>query len=107
MATSYSQHHCKTCERQTMHVKHSFSGGMGCLLTILTGGLFIPIWLLILLWQSLEMPRCQVCGAFPSSALPSAQPLIPAESNFPNWLAFMAFVLIYIGVAVAYLVLYG
>lgn len=54
---------CKTCNRQTLHEKKYISNGMGCLLSIVTGGLFIPVWLL---WGVLVLPfrpfRCQSCG---------------------------------------------
>lgn len=54
---------CKVCGRKTLHVKTQLSNGMGCLLTLLTAGLFIPIWLL---YSVLILPfrpfRCQTCG---------------------------------------------
>jgi hypothetical protein len=54
---------CKTCNRQTLHEKKYISNGMGCLLSILTAGLFLPVWLL---WGVLVLPfrpfRCQSCG---------------------------------------------
>lgn len=57
------QKHCRTCNRATLHEKHFFETGWGCLLTILTGGLFIPVWLLIDVSRSLSRWTCQRCGA--------------------------------------------
>jgi hypothetical protein len=54
---------CEGCGKQTLHARHYFSNGFGCLLTLLTAGFFIPIWLLIGLIQTFSKPlRCQVCG---------------------------------------------
>jgi hypothetical protein len=54
---------CKICDRNTLHEKQQLSGGMGCLLTILTGGLFLPFWMF---YSALILPfrpyRCQQCG---------------------------------------------
>lgn len=54
--------YCKNCERKTLHSRHTFSGGMGCLLTVITGGLFLPVWIIIWFLQSLSPMRCQACG---------------------------------------------
>lgn len=55
--------HCGNCGRQTLHVKEQLSNGMGCLLTILTAGLFIPFWLLYSIFILPFRPfRCQQCG---------------------------------------------
>ena len=55
--------HCKNCGRKTLHEKKMLSNGMGCLLTLITGGLFLPIWLL---YGVIVLPfrpyRCQQCG---------------------------------------------
>lgn len=55
--------HCAECGHKTLHVKEQMSNGMGCLITILTGGLFIPFWLF---YSVLILPfrpyRCQQCG---------------------------------------------
>jgi hypothetical protein len=54
---------CRECDERRLFAKSHFSGGMGCLLTILTAGLFIPIWLLIGLCETLSAWRCQDCGS--------------------------------------------
>lgn len=62
MAKQVSRH-CPQCGRNTLHEKQQLSNGMGCLLTVLTGGLFLIPWLV---YSLLVLPfrpfRCQVCG---------------------------------------------
>lgn len=55
---------CKNCGRNTLHEFQTFSGGMGCLLTILTGGLFLVFWLpyKLLIEPFRNIYRCQQCG---------------------------------------------
>lgn len=64
MATIQRSRFCKNCGRKTLHQIETFSNGMGCLLTILTGGLFllflIPYKLLIEPLRNIW--RCQQCG---------------------------------------------
>jgi len=62
MAERQSQGFCKSCQRQTLHAKQELGFGWGCLLTILTGGLFLLIWLPLMLIDDLKRPRCQFCG---------------------------------------------
>lgn len=62
MGRHQRQKHCRDCGRKTLHEKQNFSGGMGCLLTILTAGLFIPIWGFLMLRDSCQKWRCQLCG---------------------------------------------
>ena len=59
-----SQRKCATCGRLTLHVRQeSVSDGMGCLLVILTGGLFLPVWVLLAAVNAVcQAWRCQVCG---------------------------------------------
>lgn len=53
---------CPICNRVTAHVRERFSTGWGCLLTLLTMGLFIPVWILIDLMELSGPPQCQYCG---------------------------------------------
>lgn len=62
MALQQSRRKCRECGKKTLHAKETFSGGMGCLLTILTAGLFIPVWGFVMLGDALKPWRCQVCG---------------------------------------------
>lgn len=62
MGVVQSRRWCKECGRKTLHEKHGFSNGMGCLLTILTGGLFLVVWLVIGVLEAFKPFRCQQCG---------------------------------------------
>jgi len=62
MAVDQKQRYCRECQRNTLHVRHRTSEMWGCLLTILTAGLWIPIWLLMSLFGALGAYRCQTCG---------------------------------------------
>jgi rubredoxin len=63
MAFIQSQRYCKLCGRKTLHARATFGDGVGCILTVLTLGLFIPIWIIIKVLEALTAKwRCQVCG---------------------------------------------
>lgn len=54
---------CKTCNAHRLFVRHSsISTGMGCLLTILTGGIFLLVWLIFAILDAFKPYRCQQCG---------------------------------------------
>ena len=59
-----SQRTCPICGRKTLHVQaQSIGDGFGCLLMILTAGLFLPVWFVLILIDALSQPwRCQTCG---------------------------------------------
>lgn len=54
--------YCKNCQRKTLHEHRSFDSKWGCLLSLLTCGLFLPIWILMSIAGSLHAYRCQTCG---------------------------------------------
>ncbi len=64
MALVQRSRYCGRCKRYTLHQFQTFSTGMGCLLTLITGGLFAVLWipykLLIEPWRNIY--RCQSCG---------------------------------------------
>lgn len=62
MTSRQSSQFCRSCGRRTLHAKEVFSWPMGCLLTVLTGLLFLPIWILADVAGILRPPRCQTCG---------------------------------------------
>ena len=62
MALQQVQRFCKNCNAKTLHGRERFSDGWGCFLTIFTGGLFFPIWVLLWLLNSFKPWRCQQCG---------------------------------------------
>jgi hypothetical protein len=58
-----TQRHCRACKRKTLHARQTFSNAQGCLLTVLTLGLFLPFWMFIILMGGASGPwRCQQCG---------------------------------------------
>jgi hypothetical protein len=54
--------YCLNCGKETLHARSQFSGAIGCILTIFTGLLFLPVWFLIAVVQSTRPMRCQICG---------------------------------------------
>lgn len=63
MAMLQKQKWCKFCQRPTLHGRNTFSGSVGCLLSVITAGIFIPIWLVIGVFEALTVPWvCQACG---------------------------------------------
>ncbi len=63
MAITQRSMHCRTCGQKTLHTKHTFSDGMGCLITVLTAGLFLPVWIVLWLRGQFRGLHCQQCGA--------------------------------------------
>lgn len=62
MAVDQKSKQCKFCGYPTLHVRHRLSEMWGCLLTLLTLGLWIPIWIVMSLFGSMGKYRCQQCG---------------------------------------------
>ena len=60
--TIQARRFCRECGANTLHSKEHFSDGWGCLLSILTGGLFLPLWFIVGIFDSLKPYRCQNCG---------------------------------------------
>lgn len=64
MATSQVQRFCGQCGKNTLHSREYFGDGWGCLLTLITAGLFLPVWLVLRFIQFFAHPyRCQTCGS--------------------------------------------
>lgn len=53
-----SSKYCSVCRRYTIH--ENLFAGMGCLLTVMSCGLFIPFWILVQLTEKIY--QCQYCG---------------------------------------------
>ena len=63
MAAKQASRKCRGCGQRTLHIKQQMvSEGMGCLLTVITGGLFLIVWVVLLLFDVLQPWRCQQCG---------------------------------------------
>lgn len=62
MGLLQTSRHCRTCGKRTLHARKVFSAGWGILLSLLTMGLFIPVWMLIGILGAFQSWRCQACG---------------------------------------------
>jgi ribosomal protein L37E len=63
MGQVQTQRYCRTCGRRTLHARGAFGFGLGCFFSIITAGLFVPVWLLIKVCEALfQQWRCQACG---------------------------------------------
>ncbi len=62
MGVVQTTRYCSACGKNTLHVKHNFGTGWVCLLTLLTSGLFLLIWIPIIIVQAMKPLRCQACG---------------------------------------------
>lgn len=62
MPVAQKQKMCRNCGRKTLFQKDRFSFGWGCLLSILTGGLFLIVWVLLEFLDIFRPYRCQTCG---------------------------------------------
>lgn len=61
MAISQTARHCRDCGLITLHQRNRFGIGWGLFWSVLTGGLFIPVWLLIALAEANRDYRCVSC----------------------------------------------
>lgn len=62
MGVLQTQRKCRTCNRKTLHARQTFSAGWGVFLSLITAGLFLPVWLLIGVAEAFRPWRCQACG---------------------------------------------
>lgn len=55
--------YCKLCEKRTLHAKtHMVGAGLGIILSLITLGLFIPVWIMLAVVDAFRPYRCQQCG---------------------------------------------
>lgn len=62
MSTTRMQRHCMTCGQPRLFEKPGPNHILHLLLTVFSGGLWIPMWVIITLFCSLTPFRCTVCG---------------------------------------------
>ncbi len=60
MATQQSLYYCEQCEKTTLHLEKKTEHLLHLLLSVVTAGAWIPVWLLMSMGTS--DPRCTVCG---------------------------------------------
>ena len=63
MAKKSAQRFCLTDDRMVLAVKRAHNHLLHLLLTLITGGLWLPIWALVCVRAATKPYRCPVCGA--------------------------------------------
>jgi len=62
MATQQRRHYCKTCGQSRLFTKQSVNHVLHLILSVLTGGVWVVIWILAGLASLLTPFRCTDCG---------------------------------------------
>jgi hypothetical protein len=68
MTTDAIKLRCRFCKKDTVHIKKSISHGVHFLLTLFTAGIWLTVWLILIimgLFRSVNNTnsQCSVCGA--------------------------------------------
>jgi hypothetical protein len=61
MATNHVMHRCRDCGKPTLHLQPATSHVLHLLLSVLTFGLWLPLWLIAALSNGSRC-TCTVCG---------------------------------------------
>ena len=67
MGTVQSTGFCETCGKQTMFVKQKLNNVLHLILSVLTAGIWLIVWLVLGMINSGKKPRCTSCGMPKSS----------------------------------------
>ena len=62
MAMLYKEIFCPKCNRETLHEKSRIELATALVLTAVTGGLFLPVWLFLEGRFAFTPYKCQHCG---------------------------------------------
>ncbi len=62
MATSIIQRHCKTCQQKRPFERPCLSHLLHLILTLMTGGAWLIIWIFLGIGQIFTAYRCRFCG---------------------------------------------
>jgi hypothetical protein len=62
MAISKARIYCKDCQANRLGEKQATSHVLHLILTVLTVGLWLPVWLLVSFINGIARYRCPVCG---------------------------------------------
>jgi hypothetical protein len=54
--------YCPNCRKQTLHARECISNVLHLILSIITAGLWIPVWIFLGIKSVSSRTRCQVCG---------------------------------------------
>ena len=61
MGSNQEMVHCKRCKQMTMHLIPGTSHVLHVILSIITAGLWLPVWLLVH-WNNRTWSQCSSCG---------------------------------------------
>jgi len=61
MGSRQYMHKCKQCGKPTMHLGPSTSHVLHLLLSVVTAGIWVPVWILVSLSNS-SQGACSICG---------------------------------------------
>lgn len=62
MATSIIQRHCKTCQQKRPFERTGLNHLLHLLLTLVTAGLWLIIWIVLGIFNCFTPYRCRFCG---------------------------------------------
>lgn len=62
MAPIQTAGHCPTCGQQRMFTKPGMSHLLHLILSVLTLGIWLIVWLILAMGHSTKKPRCTNCG---------------------------------------------
>ena len=57
-----TRHRCKTCEQKRPFEKSGPSHILHLILALVTAGIWLPVWVLLCVFNSLKPYRCRFCG---------------------------------------------
>lgn len=61
MATNQKMSRCRNCAKETIHLQPATSHVLHLLLSLITLGLWIPVWILVGVSNGSQL-KCSVCG---------------------------------------------
>lgn len=80
MATKQVSGYCNVCQRQSLFQKEGINHVLHLILSIVTLGFWVLVWIALAINSSTKQPRCTTCGTIKSIAeRPAVQPPIQAQ----------------------------
>ncbi len=62
MSTITTRRHCKTCDQKRLFEKEKQNNVLHLILSVITIGMWLPVWILIAVLGAFKPFRCTVCG---------------------------------------------
>ncbi len=72
MSTTQLMEHCRYCGKPTLHLEEKPNHILHLLLTIVTMGVWLIVWVLLGMSSRLSSSTCTVCGSVPPAEAVSA-----------------------------------